>query len=171
MNIVQKAEQYAIKCHGETNHFYDNKPYDFHLSMVYNFALKYSYLVPVEQRNNFLAAAWTHDVIEDCRQTYNDVLKATNKEVADLTYALTNEKGKNRKERANGKYYKEIKNTPNAVLLKVCDRLANFTYSIESESRMAKLYANETPDFMFDLDDGSCNEAFNELLELSLKHK
>ena len=33
-----------------------------------------------------------HDVIEDCRETYNDVNKATNEEIPELAYALTNEK-------------------------------------------------------------------------------
>jgi hypothetical protein len=33
-----------------------------------------------------------HDVIEDCRETCNDVKKATNEEIAELAYALTNKK-------------------------------------------------------------------------------
>lgn len=165
-SIVDKAKEYAIKCHSETNHLYDGKPYEVHLAMVFRNAIQYSHLVPVGQQSNFLAAAWVHDVIEDCRQTYNDVLSATNKEVADLAYALTNEKGKSRKERANGKYYAEMRRTPNAVLLKICDRIANLTYSIDSGSRMAQIYAKENESFMTDLDDRSCDEAFFYLREL-----
>lgn len=167
MNIIDTAREYAIRCHSETNHLYDGKPYAVHLNYVYSEAKKFCHLIPTEHRDNFLAAAWVHDVIEDCRQTYNDVKNATNKEVAELAYALTNEKGKNRKERASVKYYNEIKKVPYAVLLKVCDRLANFKYSIESGSRMAAMYAKENHDFDFYLNDGSCDVAFAELTILS----
>ena len=56
-----------------------------------------------------MCIALGHDVIEDTRQTYNDVKKATSEMVAEIVYALTNEKGKTRKDRANTKYYDGIK--------------------------------------------------------------
>jgi (p)ppGpp synthase/HD superfamily hydrolase len=160
MNIIETAKSYAIHCHQSTNHLYDEKPYEFHLQMVYEVALSFIHLVPENDKDNFLAACWVHDVIEDCRQTYSDVLKATNKEVAELAYALTNEKGKNRKERANEKYYREMKRVPHAVLLKVCDRIANVQYSMKMGSRMFSLYAQENNHFSTLLSDGSCEEAF-----------
>lgn len=166
MEIIEKARIYAINCHRSTNHSYDGKPYEEHLTMVYNEALQFIELVPAHQRNTFLAGAWVHDVIEDCRQTYNDVAKATNNEVADLAYALTNEKGRNRKERANGKYYKELRYVDNAVLLKICDRIANIKYSILSKSRMAEMYARENEDFVFNIDDGKCGPAIDFLNKL-----
>lgn len=166
-DIITKSKEYAIKCHSETNHLYDGKPYEVHLSMVFRNAIQFSHLVPSDQRDSFLAAAWVHDVIEDCRQTYNDVLNATNKEVAELAYALTNEKGKNRKERANWKYYNDMRSVPNAVLLKVCDRIANMVYSIDSGSQMAKVYKDEHDSFVMSLNDGSCDEAFEHLKEVA----
>lgn len=166
MNIIEKARQYAISCHRETNHLYNGGPYEVHLKMVYGQAFKYQHLVPEVHRENFLAAAWTHDVIEDCRQTYNDVKQATCWDVAELTYALTNEKGKNRKERANDKYYEGIKNCPYAVLLKVCDRLANLQYSIDTGSRMSEMYLRENPQFIDRLYVGTYAEAFTDLQEL-----
>lgn len=166
MNIIEKARQYAISCHEGTNHTYNGHPYHTHLQMVFEQALKYSHLVPEHHRNNFLAAAWTHDIIEDCRQTYNDVRQATNTEVAELTYALTNEKGRSRKERANDKYYEDIKACPYAILLKVCDRLANLQYSIDTGSRMTEMYLRENPQFIDKLYLGVYAEAFKDLQEL-----
>ena len=154
--IIDKAQQYARQCHTQTNHTYNGKHYEFHLEMVFDFAVKYAHLVPENQRDNFLAAAWVHDVIEDCRETYANVLAATNKEVADLAYALTNEKGKTRSERANAKYYEGIKQVPYAVLLKVCDRLANLSYSIETSAKKTEMYVRENESFMQHLNDGSC---------------
>ena len=84
-------------------------------------AEKFIYLVAEEERENVLCACWVHDIIEDARETYNDVKKNTNETVAELAFALTNEKGKNRNERANDKYYQEMQETPNAVFIKYCD--------------------------------------------------
>lgn len=166
MSIIEKAKHYAISCHAETNHKYNGHPYEVHLEMVFCEALKYRELVPENHRDNFLAAAWTHDVIEDCRQTYNDVRRATNTEVAELTFALTNEKGRNRKERANDKYYEDMKSCPYAVLLKVCDRLANLQYSIDTGSRMTEMYLRENPQFIDRLYVGRYADAFTDLQTL-----
>lgn len=170
-NIIEKAKNYAINCHRNTNHLYDGKPYETHLNMVFNEALNFIGLIKEvdgfdSNINNFLAAAWVHDVIEDCRETYNDVLKATNKEVADLAYALTNEKGKNRKERASDKYYEDMKNVPHAVLLKICDRIANVKYSISTNSRMLKVYIDENTNFCESLYQAKYATAFNVLNHL-----
>ena len=140
---VYEAMRYASKCHESTNHLYDGKPYNLHLRMVAQNAIKYVELIPNADFNDVLGACWTHDVIEDCRQTYNDVLKATNKTIAEITYALTNEKGKNRKQRASPAYYQGIRDTPYAAFVKLCDRLANVQYSVETSSRMTEVYHGE----------------------------
>jgi (p)ppGpp synthase/HD superfamily hydrolase len=147
-NIVEKASDYAIRCHSAANHLYDGQPYIRHLQHVYDIAKKYSHHVSELHRANVLAAAWTHDVIEDARQTYNDVMAATNMNVAELTYALTNDKGKTRSQRAGDKYYYEMSLVPHACFLKICDRIANMQYSIEKKSRMAGKYADEMPSFI-----------------------
>lgn len=149
--LSAKAMLYAIQCHGSTNHTYDGHAYDIHLQMVADVAKKFLHIIPSHRRQGILAAAWCHDVIEDCRQTYNDVKKETNEFVADIVYALTNEKGKTRKERANDKYYDGIRRTPYASFVKVCDRIANIEYSIKSKSRMADMYFKEAKDFKNEL--------------------
>lgn len=149
LDIISEAVCYAEHCHRETNHHYDKGvPYFHHLKMVYNAATMFSHLVEAEDRDNFLAAAWTHDLIEDCRQTYNDVKHSTNTRVAELTYALTNEKGKSRGERASDKYYREMKEVKHAVLLKVCDRIANAKYSFDAGSKMYEMYRRENDSFV-----------------------
>lgn len=161
--MIEKAKEYAIDCHDSTAHTYDGKPYDTHLQMVVDTAKKFIHLIPAEHQENVLAACWVHDVIEDCRQTYNDVKAKTNEQIADLAYALTNEKGKTRKERANDKYYREIKETPFATFVKVCDRIANYEYSKQKGSRMSEMYAKEMDDFIFKLYDNKYDELFTYL--------
>jgi (p)ppGpp synthase/HD superfamily hydrolase len=147
-NLIEIAKEYAIFCHTSTNHFYDiDKPYDVHLQLTFEYGLKFDYLLEENEWVYTLAACWCHDLIEDTRRTYNDVKNKTNKIVADIVYAVTNEKGKNRKERANDKYYTGIKNTPLATFVKCCDRLANIKYSVDNDSKMLDVYKKENNHF------------------------
>lgn len=92
--MLEKTTTYAIKTHQAVNHKYGEKGYEYHLQMVHEVAEKFIYLVAEEERENVLCACWVHDIIEDARETYNDVKKNTNETVAELAFALTNEKGK-----------------------------------------------------------------------------
>lgn len=148
MNIAEQSKQYAIRCHRETNHLYDEHPYEVHLQMVADTAARFIHLIPEAARHEVIAGCWVHDCIEDCRQTYNDVKKATNEAVAELAYALTNEKGRNRQQRANDKYYTDMKATPYAVFIKYCDRIANVTYAKQRGSRMLGVYQKEVDAFI-----------------------
>jgi len=164
--LISKAREYATLQHFKTNHKYDGQPYDVHLQMVYDFACKYVHLLPDNKTiSEVLAACWVHDVIEDCRQTYNDVKNVLGERVADIAYALTNEKGKTRKERANDKYYEGIRNTPFAAYVKICDRLANATYSKQSNSKMIEAYRKENEDFKKQLWSPAYQEMFDDLAE------
>src|SRR6185312_1349710 len=107
-----KIISFATEAHNKTNHLYDGKLYSVHLAMVAYYAQKYIDCIPDEQQSEIISACWLHDTIEDCRLTYNDIKNIAGEYVADLVYAVTNEKGKNRKERANEKYYEGINKTP-----------------------------------------------------------
>ena len=113
-----------------------------------------------------LSACWTHDVINDCRQTYYDVKKICGEDVAEITYALTNEKGRNRKERANGAYYTGIRQTPYATFVKLCDRLANVKYSKDNGSTMMDVYRKEQAYFKLSLYTEWLKPMFDELDKL-----
>lgn len=164
--IAETAMNYAERCHQSTNHRYDNHPYVVHLRMVVVVAVKFIHLIPERDRPGVLAGCWCHDVIEDCRQTYNDVKKATNEAVAELAYALTNEKGRNRKERANAKYYEGIRAIPYAVFIKVCDRIANYKYSLDNGGPMAAMYKVEMDEFIIQLYTEEYDEMFKYLRSL-----
>jgi (p)ppGpp synthase/HD superfamily hydrolase len=105
-------------------------------------------------RDRVEMACWGHDLIEDCRKSYNDVKRKLGDDVADMIYAVTNEKGKTRAEKANEKYYEGIRNTPCADFVKLCDRIANVQYSKLTKSRMFEGYRNENSKFI----KGICGE-------------
>ena len=165
------AEQWCIEQHKNTNHFYDKYlPYEFHLRMVVQVFKDFKHLLDGifkdskevyknmwEEEDVTLKvielACWGHDLIEDTRTSYNDCkekLKVGNycyTEVADIIYAVSNEKGKTRAERANDKYYEGIVNTKGAVFVKLCDRIANVQYSKMTKSRMFEMYKQENFNF------------------------
>lgn len=150
--LVEKARLYGCGAHRATYHRYGDEPYEVHLQMVFAVAVRYQHLLPPELRETAMAACWVHDCIEDARQTYNDVAKATSAEVADIAYALTNEKGKTRAERANDKYYQGIRELGDvAIFVKLCDRIANVRNCIGTGSSMLQKYANEHSHFWCEL--------------------
>lgn len=166
IEILTKSKEFAEYHHNGTNHKYDGKPYTYHLSMVVEVAERFIHLIPVNKRDTVLAACWCHDTIEDCRVTYNDVKSELGEEVANIVYALTNEKGKTRKERANDKYYEGIRETEFAVFVKLCDRIANIQYSYSQRSRMSDMYKKETPDFIKSIYDEKYEQLFHYLENL-----
>lgn len=155
---LMKAINYALDCHGRTNHEYAGLPYSYHLQMVAKNAQDYIWYFDQPWHETIIAAAWCHDLIEDTRQTYNDVRKEIGKNAADIVYALTNEKGKTRKERANQKYYTEMKQTPFAVYVKLCDRMANVQHAVETAHSMLQAYKKEHAEFKAALYNGEYSE-------------
>jgi (p)ppGpp synthase/HD superfamily hydrolase len=169
-----KIIAFAIDAHNKTNHLYDGKPYSVHLSMVAMYGMKYINCIPEQCQETVINACWLHDTIEDCRLTYNDVKKIAGEDVANIVYAVTNEKGKTRKERANDLYYYAIRETRGARFVKLCDRLANVRYSFETKSKMFEVYKNENEHFinsLFPLKEEQTNkihytDLINELCQL-----
>ena len=157
-NIVISIAKNAEFIHNEVNQKYDDKPYFVHLSSVAHYAEVYGHNV-CENENDILPlifGAYFHDSIEDARLTYNDVTAIARKYMtnqqaylaAEIVYALTNEKGRNRATRANEKYYFGIRETPFAPFVKMCDRFANMSYSSMNKSRMIDIYKKELEHFL-----------------------
>jgi (p)ppGpp synthase/HD superfamily hydrolase len=142
-NKLIRIIAYARGCHRITNHRYDVYDYTYHLDMVHEFTQKFSHHIPEEMHDTISASAYCHDLIEDCRQTYNNIKDKAGEDVAEIVYALTNEKGKTRMERENEKYFDGIRNTPYAKFVKLCDRLANVKHSYETKSSMLNRYRKE----------------------------
>lgn len=161
------AKFYAMQKHKDVNHLYDNRPYEVHLAHVVKVAESFIHLIPSEYQEAVLNACWCHDLIEDTRETYNDIKKACGSLVAEIVFAVTNEKGRNRKERANEKYYLGIANTEFATFVKLCDRIANIEYSkINGNVDILKMYRSENKDFVKYLADKKYMDMLDYLLSL-----
>lgn len=154
MKTLQEITDYAEKCHSGVNQMYDGKPYfEAHVLRVAHtgamFVTEYYHYLTRDVREEIIAACLCHDILEDTLESYNDLMKAVDsKEVAEMVYAVTNEKGRNRKERARDSYYDGIRNVEFATLVKLADRYANLSYSKKTGSRMFKMYRKEHDEFI-----------------------
>lgn len=144
-----KAIKFAVTAHQNVNETYDGAPYSLHLAMAAHYGDVFSHLLPAEKRDSVLAAVWLHDTIEDCRLTYNDIKAAFGEQIAEWVYAVTNNRGRSRSERADDDYYQGIVATPYAAFIKLCDRLANALYSATmGDKRMVEVYRKELDEFL-----------------------
>lgn len=91
MKDIDKIAHYAQKCYNDANCEYgDNENYFIHINMVVNAVKAY--------RNVFkdgfdfidtLGAAYCHDLMEDAKQTYNNICTITGSAIADVVLAVT----------------------------------------------------------------------------------
>jgi len=164
--IILKSKEYAIKCHREINHKYGEDPYEMHLEDTFNVGIRFSHLIPVEDIEDVLSGCWVHDLLEDTHETWNNVCKILGETIAEYSYRLQNEKGRNRVERANAKYYNEIKEYKHALFIKLCDRIANTEHSLSTNHGMFNKYKKEFDHFYESLYDGRYEEMWNYLKNL-----
>lgn len=160
---IEKIKDSAHLLHASVNQHYDGTlPYGYHLDMVVDSLYKYGDEVCAcrEDILPLFFGAYYHDSIEDARLTYNDVTVKARQFMdeeqaymaAEIVYALTNDKGRTRAQRAGDNYYKGIRETPYAPFVKLADRLANITYSCRgsnnANNHMKEVYREELPHFL-----------------------
>ena len=144
MKTIKEKIDWILKQHKDCNHIYgDYLPYEFHLRMVVHVYERYKHHVEDISKYDVMLACYGHDLIEDARVTYNDIKSVLGHDVAELIYAMTEEKGRNRKERLNEKYFKGLKENKYGIFIKLCDVIANVEYSKMSGSRMFNMYKKE----------------------------
>lgn len=132
---VQEARQVAIKAHG--SQVYDGIfPYEKHLDDVVEVLKRFSIVHP-----KYLCAAYLHDVIEDGSLSYNDIKRYFGEEVAEIVYCVTDEIGRNRKEKKAKTLPKTAQNQ-DAIIIKLADRIANIEHGGKID-----MYAKEYDEF------------------------
>ncbi len=160
---IEQIRQAAHELHRAVNQTYgQGLPYAVHLDMVASQVMSHGHEVCASEHDvlPMVFGAYFHDSIEDARQTYNDVTRLARQWMddeqahmaAEIVYALTNDKGRTRAERAGERYYQGIRQTPYAPLVKLADRVANMTYSATHDNadnvHMREVYRRELPHFL-----------------------
>ncbi len=140
--MIQKAKQWAITQHGEQK--YGQHPYSFHLDAVAALANPFGELAEV--------VAYLHDVVEDTDITVEQVSAKFGELVASCVAILTDEPGKDRKERKAKTYQKMAMVTGEeelALIVKAADRLANVRACVQdNHERLLAVYKAEHPVFV-----------------------
>ena len=124
MNYTEKnykeARMVSIQAHG--NQTYDTiYPYHKHLDDVVDVLKRFGF------SGKFIIAGYLHDIIEDTALSYNKVKKYFGIEVAEMVYCVTDELGRDRKEKKMKTLPKTATN-PDAIVLKLADRIANIEH-------------------------------------------
>ena len=132
--LIAEARLVALHIHGNQN--YDSIfPYEKHLADVIAILEEYNYT------GKYIIAGWLHDAVEDGAISYNKIKNYFGLEVAEIVYAVTDELGRNRKEKKS-KTYPKIKLNPDAIAIKLADRIANIEHGGKIE-----MYREEYLDF------------------------
>lgn len=116
----REARLAAIRAHG--NQAYDEIfPYEKHLEDVVAVAKRFGL------NGKYIVACWLHDTIEDGALSYNKIKEHFGIEVAEIVYCVTDELGRNRDERKS-KTLPKIASNPDAIVVKLADRIANLEH-------------------------------------------
>jgi guanosine-3',5'-bis(diphosphate) 3'-pyrophosphohydrolase len=132
-----QAREFAQKAHGDQK--YGGQPYVVHLAAVRTVLAEFGF------EGDYLVAAWLHDVLEDTKTSYTELVRAFGLDVAALVLAVTGV-GENRKER-NGSIKLKLQRLRRAIPLKLADRVANGRSCLKNNPNLLAMYQGEYPEF------------------------
>lgn len=138
-SLVENAKFIADIKHSHQS--YGEYSYTYHLNMVYEIAKEHG--CP----NDILVACYLHDILEDSNVTYSFLKKEFSEEIAEIVYSVTDELGRNRKER-KAKTYQKLRNNWKGIVVKLCDRIANVQESIKNNPKKLLMYQKEHEEFV-----------------------
>ena len=131
---IKESRMVSIQAHG--NQTYDGiYPYYKHTDDVVYVLMRFGFT------GKYLIAGNLHDIIEDTALSYNKIKKVFGLEVAEMVYCVTDELGRNRKEKKEKTLPKTASN-PDAIIIKLADRIANIEHGGKVD-----MYAKEFEEF------------------------
>lgn len=136
--MINEARLFAIEAHGDQ--LYAGKPYIFHLTQVVDTLKEYGY--PDEE---LLIAGYLHDTLEDTTVTPKDLKDRFGGVVYQMVFAVSGF-GSTRANRTENTLMK-LKEYPDAIPLKMADRLANMRFSYGNSHKHFKMYIDELPKY------------------------
>ena len=156
--MLNEAKEYAFNAHADQK--YGDKPYSYHLDAVVSLLEPYGTLAQV--------IGYLHDVVEDTEVSIDEIENQFGKTVSECVAILTDESGRNRKERKQKTYAKMSRVSGDlqlALVVKAADRLANVLASVELQQKdKLKMYQKEHRDFKAAVyRQGLCDDFWEEL--------
>ncbi len=143
----------------------DGSYYENHLKPVAISVFEHAGERSFEEKMFLMAAALLHDAVEDTDEDVEalklDISRRCGGRVLEIVLGVTDEPGETRKER-KAKTYLKIQKDDDALLVKLCDRLANV-----SSGKKNDMYVKEHTEFRDALYNGKYNELWS-LIEVKL---
>lgn len=138
-DIEIEAKVMAFDAH--IGQMYGSHDYSVHLVHVTDTLLRFGFDDPI-----LLAAGWLHDALEDTDLTREQIEATCGQRVAEIVWRVTDEPGKNRRERKRLTYPK-IAGSQDALVIKLADRIANVSESFRNNTGLLEMYKKEYPEF------------------------
>lgn len=115
-HLILKAHLFAKEKHGDT---LDDEGKNYFVAHV---CQTVDIITQITHDANILAAAYLHDVVEDCKVTHKELVIKFNTTIADLVLEVTHEGKKD----TEGYYFPRLK-SKEGILIKFADRLSNLS--------------------------------------------
>lgn len=132
---MEAVRAFAITAHGDQR--YGDRPYEEHLSAVVEVLEKFGFA------DDYVAAGWLHDVVEDTATTEAHIEAAFGERVAKLVSAVS---GGGDRATHVASIYEKIAAYPDAAVVKLADRIANIE-ACEPGDKHSIRYAREHQGF------------------------
>ena len=140
MSLEQKAKEFAAKAHDGQRRKYTNLPYITHPSDVVDIVRR------VDHTEEMLAAAWLHDVVEDCGVSISEIREEFGDDVASLVDWLTDvskPSDGNRDRRKHLDLLHTASASPSAKTIKLADLMVNTVTIAIYDLEFSKVYLPE----------------------------
>lgn len=146
--LVGEAAAFALFAHKGQTRKYTGEPYIVHPAEVAGI------VADVNGTNEMIAAAWLHDVVEDCGVCSGEIHSRFGHEVGrlvdQLTKVTTLADGK-RTRRMRLECERWATSTPDAQTIKLADLISNTRSIVRDDPKFAKVYLKEKNDLLMHL--------------------
>ena len=142
--LIDQAK--LIAKHNHRNQSYGIYPYFYHIEMVAHIGMREGF------SDEWIAACYLHDIVEDTPVTLGQVKKVFGDEVSKIVYDVTDPSDLfNRKDKKQSVYEKIIKSKEKkqygSLAVKLADRIANVSHSKILGDSKYSMYKKEYPKF------------------------
>lgn len=141
MTLEERAQRFATRAHEGQLRKYTKTPYIEHPANVVEIVRT----VPTHTEE-MLAAAWLHDVVEDCHVTFYEILATFGQDVADMVVDLTDVSKRGDGNRAIRKELDRLhtaKASPASKTIKLADLIDNSASITKHDPQFALVYLKE----------------------------
>lgn len=147
-----EARLHAAYWHRNQKRKYTGEPYIVHPAEVVSLVRQ------VPHTEEMLAAAWLHDVVEDCEVTFDQIVQACDHDVMTLVVDLTDvskpEDGNRAKRKAIDLRHIALYGCPQSWTIKLADVISNSRSILANDPNFSKVYLPEKRALLEVLKDG-----------------